>query len=50
VPYTPVEPSLVAEVEVDTALDGPFGHIRHQCRHVRVRLDLHPRDLATTAI
>jgi ATP-dependent DNA ligase len=47
VPFTPVEPTLVAEVEVDTALDGPFGQIRHQCRHVRVRLDLHPRDLAT---
>jgi hypothetical protein len=41
VPFTPVEPTVVAEVEVDSALGGPFGRIRHRCRHVRVRLDLH---------
>jgi ATP-dependent DNA ligase len=45
VPFTPVEPSVVAEVAVDTALDGSFGRIRHRCRHVRVRLDLRPSDL-----
>jgi ATP-dependent DNA ligase len=44
-PYTPVEPSVVAEVEVDTALDEPYGRIRHRCRHVRIRLDVHPTDL-----
>jgi hypothetical protein len=43
--FTPVEGTLVAEVEVDTALDGAFGRIRHLCRHVRIRLDLHPQDL-----
>ena len=43
--FTPVEPTVVAEVEVDSALDGPYGRIRHRCRHVRVRLDLHPDDL-----
>jgi hypothetical protein len=39
-PFTPVEPTTVAEVEVDTARDGPFGRARHGCRLVRVRLDL----------
>lgn len=37
-PFVPVEPSVVAEVETDTALDGPFGRIRHRCRHIRIRL------------
>jgi ATP-dependent DNA ligase len=46
-PFTPVEPTVVAEVEIDTALDGPFGLIRHRCRHVRTRLDLHPADIRT---
>ena len=45
--YTPVEPSVVAEVEVDTAADGPFGRLRHGGRHVRMRLELHPRDIVT---
>lgn len=45
--FTPVEPTVVAEVEVDTALDGPFGRVRHCCRHVRIRLDLHPSDVDT---
>jgi hypothetical protein len=44
-PYTPVEPTVVAEVEADTALDGPFGRIRHRCRHVRLRAELHPSQL-----
>jgi hypothetical protein len=43
--FVPVEPTVVAEVQVDTALDGRFGRIRHRCRHVRVRLDLRPSDL-----
>jgi ATP-dependent DNA ligase len=43
--FIPVEPATVVEVEVDTALDGPFGRARHGIRLVRVRLDLHPRDL-----
>ncbi|MEV6488189.1 ATP-dependent DNA ligase [Actinoplanes sp. NPDC051633] len=42
--FIPVEPTLVAEVEVDTALDGAFGRARHRSRLVRIRLDLHPRD------
>ena len=49
-PFTPVEPTVVAEVEVDTAIDGPFGRLRHRCRHVRVRLDLHPRDTTVVDI
>ncbi|MET7949008.1 ATP-dependent DNA ligase [Micromonospora sp. NPDC005324] len=47
VAFIPVEPTLVAEVEVDTALDGPFGRVRHRGRLVRVRLDLHPQDVTT---
>jgi ATP-dependent DNA ligase len=47
VPFIPVEPTVVAEVQVDTARDGPLGRIRHRCRHVRIRLDLHPNDLGT---
>jgi hypothetical protein len=46
-PFTPVEPTLVAEVETDTARDGPHGFIRHRCRYLRLRLDLHPRDITT---
>jgi ATP-dependent DNA ligase len=44
-PFIPVEPTGVAEVEVDTALDGPFGRVRHRGRLVRIRLDLHPDDV-----
>jgi ATP-dependent DNA ligase len=47
VAFIPVEPTIVAEVEVDTALDGPFGRVRHRGRLVRVRLDLHPEDVTT---
>jgi hypothetical protein len=45
--FIPVEPTVVAEVEVDAALDGTFGHIRHRGRLVRIRLDLQPA-IATT--
>jgi ATP-dependent DNA ligase len=45
--FIPVEPNVVAEVEVDTALDGPFGRIRHRGRLVRIRLDLEPVDVTT---
>lgn len=44
--FIPVEPTVVAEVEVDTALDGPFGRVRHRGRLVRIRLDLHPADVS----
>ena len=47
VAFIPVEPTVVAEVEVDTALDGPFARIRHRGRLVRIRLDLHPADVTT---
>jgi hypothetical protein len=42
-----VEPTVVAVVEFDTALDGPFGRVRHRGRLVRIRLDLDPADVAT---
>ena len=45
--FVPVEPTAVAEVEVDTVLDGPFGRVRHRGRLVRIRLDLHPEDVIT---
>jgi hypothetical protein len=45
--FIPVEPTVVAEVGVDTALDGPFRRIRHRGRLVRIRLDLHPDDITT---
>ena len=44
--FTPVEPATVVEVAVDTALDGPFGRIRHGARLQRVRLDLRPSDIS----
>lgn len=44
-PYVQVEPTLVAEVLQDTAVDGPFAKARHLVWHVRVRPDLHPRDV-----
>ncbi|AEV86808.1 ATP dependent DNA ligase [Actinoplanes sp. SE50] len=43
--YTPVEPTAVVEVEVDTAIDGPFGRARHGARLIRVRMDLRPADI-----
>lgn len=45
VAYVPVDPMLVAEVETDVAADGPFGRLRHGCRFVRLRPDLHPCDV-----
>jgi hypothetical protein len=41
------EATVVAEVEVDTALDGPVGGLRHRGRLVRIRLDLDPADVTT---
>lgn len=46
--YVQVEPAVVAEVQVDTALDGAWGKIRHRSRYIRARLDLDPADLPTT--
>ncbi|WP_199512185.1 ATP-dependent DNA ligase [Nucisporomicrobium flavum] len=45
VPYVQVEPLLVAEVEVDTAVDGPVGRHRHRVRHLRLRPDLAPHNV-----
>jgi len=45
VSYVPVDPMLVAEVETDAAVDGPFGRLRHGCRFMRLRPDMHPRDV-----
>ncbi|MGW2151716.1 hypothetical protein ACWCOT_45975 [Nonomuraea bangladeshensis] len=41
--YTQVQPDLVVEVLVDTALDAPRH--RHAVRYLRVRADLHPTQL-----
>lgn len=38
--YTPVEPHLVVEVEVDAAQDGRTGRYRHGARLIRCRPDL----------
>jgi ATP-dependent DNA ligase len=46
--YIPVEPTVVAEVEIDTARDGPFGRLRHRGRLVRIRLDLRSTTITTT--
>jgi ATP-dependent DNA ligase len=43
-PYLQVQPTLVAEVELDTAT-GPAGRPRHLAHHVRVRADLLPDQL-----
>ncbi|GIE81983.1 hypothetical protein Aph02nite_79330 [Actinoplanes philippinensis] len=43
--FTPVEPTTVVEVEIDTALDGPYGRARHGVRLIRVRLDLRPAEI-----
>jgi ATP-dependent DNA ligase len=45
-PYTQVEPTLVAEIDADIATDGPFDRPRHPTRMLRVRPDLHPCDIA----
>lgn len=46
VAHTPVEPGLVVEIEVDTAIDR--GRARHGVRYRRIRPDLLPEDLAAT--
>ena len=46
--YIPVEPTVVAEVETDTARDGPFARLRHRGRLVRIRLDLCSTTITTT--
>jgi hypothetical protein len=43
VAYTPVEPTVVAEISVDTALER--GRYRHPVRYVRPRSDLSPYDV-----
>ncbi|WP_199515951.1 ATP-dependent DNA ligase [Nucisporomicrobium flavum] len=45
VPYRQVEPTLVAEVLVDHAADGPFQRLRHAAALQRIRADLRPSDL-----
>ncbi|MFI7598261.1 ATP-dependent DNA ligase [Actinoplanes sp. NPDC049681] len=45
-PYLPVEPMLVVEVEADIARDGPFARLRHRCRFLRSRPDLRADDVA----
>jgi hypothetical protein len=42
--YVQVEPTLVAEVEVDIAI-GVAGRPRHLVRHVRTRVELLPEHL-----
>jgi hypothetical protein len=44
-PYLPVGPTLIAEIETDTATDVPFDRPRHGATLVCVRPDLHPHDL-----
>jgi ATP-dependent DNA ligase len=44
-PYLQVEPTLVAEVEIDTALDGPFDRLRHRGRLLRIRAELQSADV-----
>jgi hypothetical protein len=39
--------AVVAEVEVDMALDGQFGRIRHRGRPVSISFDLDPADVTT---
>ena len=43
VAHTPVQPSLVVEIDVDTAVDR--GRARHGVRYRRIRPDLLPEDL-----
>ena len=47
-PYTPVEPTLVAEIDTDAATDGPHGRHRHTVSLIRIRPDLHPTDVTLT--
>ncbi len=48
-PYTPVEPAVVVEVDVDVAFDDEAGRWRHRVGMVRVRADLSPFDVAYRA-
>lgn len=45
IPYLPVEPTLVVELEADQAAPTEFGRFRHRPRAVRLRPDLQPGDL-----
>lgn len=47
--YVPVEPALVAEIDVDVAQDGPVGRFRHRTRYVRLRADLIASDVSLWA-
>ncbi|MEU7873130.1 ATP-dependent DNA ligase [Dactylosporangium sp. NPDC049140] len=44
-PYIPVQPTVVVEVEVDAAFDEGAGRWRHRARFVRVRADLSVYDV-----
>jgi hypothetical protein len=44
-PYTPVEPTFVVEVQVDAAQDAPTGRYRHGVRLLRCRPDLSCADV-----
>ncbi|WP_345138116.1 ATP-dependent DNA ligase [Dactylosporangium darangshiense] len=48
-PYIPVQPTVVVEVEVDVAFDEPVGRWRHRARYVRVRADLSVYDVRRAA-
>jgi hypothetical protein len=43
--YAAVEPTLVVEVEQDTARDGRFGKLRHRAATIRIRAELRPSQL-----
>jgi ATP-dependent DNA ligase len=45
IPYVPVHPDLVLEIEADQAAPTEFGRFRHRPRAVRLRPDLRPGDL-----
>lgn len=45
IPYLPVIPDVVVEIEADQERPTEFGRFRHRPRVLRVRGDLHPRDL-----
>ncbi|MGI5243298.1 ATP-dependent DNA ligase [Dactylosporangium sp. CA-139066] len=48
-PYIPVQPTVVVEVEVDVAYDEDVGRWRHRARYVRVRADLSVYDVPRAA-
>lgn len=45
IPYLPVSPDLVVEIEADQAAPSEFGRFRHRPKAVRIRTDLQPDDL-----